>query len=226
MLLDYGLVAGPLFMIVALAQAFTRAGFDVIRIPLSQLGLGDAGWIQVTDFVVSGLLFLAFAAGVRRVLRPGSAGRWGPLLLAGFGVGMTAAGIFRPDPALGFPPGAPAGTPATLTWHNQVHGLAFGLSFGCLVAAAFVFAHHFRIQAEPRWRALSGATGAGTGLLIACGLASAPVRGLAFIAAAAAATSWAAFLAFHLRAGASHPGTRRHADRTTTSRQGKGSPWT
>lgn len=53
-LLACGVVAGPLFIVVALIQAFTRSGFDPVRHPLSLLSLGDLGWIQITNFVVGG----------------------------------------------------------------------------------------------------------------------------------------------------------------------------
>jgi len=62
MLLTGGVVAGPLFVAVGLAQAFTRAGFDPVRHPLSLLSLGDLGWLQITNFVTAGLLFLGSMA--------------------------------------------------------------------------------------------------------------------------------------------------------------------
>ena len=49
----------------------TRDGFDLARHPLSLLSLGDLGWIQIANFVLSGLLFLACAAGMRRVMVEG-----------------------------------------------------------------------------------------------------------------------------------------------------------
>ena len=73
MLLACGVVAGPLFIAVALLQALTRQGFDLGRHPLSLLSLGELGWIQITNFVVAGLLTVAFAVGLRRVLHPGRA---------------------------------------------------------------------------------------------------------------------------------------------------------
>jgi hypothetical protein len=50
-----GIVAGPLFIAVTLIQAFTRTGFDLARHPLSLLSLGSLGWIQILNFVVSGI---------------------------------------------------------------------------------------------------------------------------------------------------------------------------
>ena len=67
MLLACGAVAGPLFIVVGLTQALTRAGFDPVKHPLSLLSVGDLGWIQITNFVVTGLLF-------RRLRRRDAAG--------------------------------------------------------------------------------------------------------------------------------------------------------
>jgi len=78
-LLGAGIVAGPLFVITAGVQAATREGFDLSHQPLSLLSLGDLGWIQITNFILAGLLSLAFAVGVGRALvsGPGAAGRPG-----------------------------------------------------------------------------------------------------------------------------------------------------
>ena len=70
-LLTAGIVAGPLFLVLWALQAFTRDGFDPGRHPISLLSLGDLGWIQIANFVVTGALFVACAVGLRRVLHPG-----------------------------------------------------------------------------------------------------------------------------------------------------------
>jgi hypothetical protein len=47
-LLGYGIIAGPLYAVVALAQALTRDGFDLSRHAWSLLVNGELGWIQIT----------------------------------------------------------------------------------------------------------------------------------------------------------------------------------
>src|SRR5215831_7565091 len=69
MLLACGIVAGPLFTVVGLTQALTRPGFDITRHALSLLSNGELGWIQVCNFLLTGLLFVACAVGMRQ-LRP------------------------------------------------------------------------------------------------------------------------------------------------------------
>jgi hypothetical protein len=70
-LLICGLLAGPLFIAVALVQAVSRDGYDLGRHPISLLSLGEAGWMQVANFVVTGGLCLACAVGLRVSLRSG-----------------------------------------------------------------------------------------------------------------------------------------------------------
>src|SRR4030088_226579 len=119
-LLVCGVVAGPLFAVVGLIQAFTRPGFDIRRHALSLLENGDLGWIQMTSFVVTGLLFFSSAVGMGQVMRDSRGGRWGPRLIGAFAVGMIGAGCFTADPALGFPPGTPPEA-TMVSWHGIVH---------------------------------------------------------------------------------------------------------
>src|SRR5712692_11746554 len=107
-LLACGVVAGPFYIVVGVLQLFIRPGFDITRHMLSLLANGDLGWIQITNFEVSGLLTIVGAIGIRQLLRGGSGGMWGPWLLALYGLGLMAAGIFGAGPALGFPPRPPA----------------------------------------------------------------------------------------------------------------------
>jgi hypothetical membrane protein len=158
-LLACGVVAGPLFLAVAVLQALTRDGFDLGRHPLSLLSLGELGWIQIANFVVAGLLSVAFAVGLRRVLQPGRGGRWGPLLVGAYGVGLIMGGVFVTDAGAGFPPGAPAGVPEQLSWHGVLHAIAPVLAFLSLIAACFVLARRFAGLGQRGWATYCVATG-------------------------------------------------------------------
>jgi hypothetical membrane protein len=199
-LLACGIVGGALFIVVSLAQAVSRPGFNVLKQPLSLLLLGDLGWIQVLNFIGTGLLAVAFALGARRLMHPGPAGTWGPVLLSGFGLGLIIAGTFHPDPALGFPPGTPAGTPTSLSWHNWLHTIGFLLSFTSLTAACFVFSRRFDALRQQRWAMYCIATGVVTPLLIAVGIVMLVAAGPAFALAGALGTWWVAAVAARLMA--------------------------
>lgn len=151
-LITAGMIAGPFFIILSLLQAFSREGFDWIRHPASLLSLGDLGWIQIAVFVLSGLLFIASAAGLRRVLSSGIGMKWVPRLFVIVGVAMIMGGVFVADPSLGFPPGAPEGVPAEMSWHAAVHGFAPILGFMSLIAALFILARRFGSQKQSGWK--------------------------------------------------------------------------
>ncbi|WP_433268034.1 DUF998 domain-containing protein [Actinosynnema sp. CS-041913] len=143
LLLGCGVLAGPLYLVTGFAQAFTREGFELTEHPFSFLSLGEGGWVQIANFVLSGLLFLAMASGVRRAIKGQRGGTWGPILLAVFAVGMIGGGVFVADPAFGFPVGAPEGQPEVLSWHGMLHAVAFFAAFPALIASCFVFARRF-----------------------------------------------------------------------------------
>lgn len=132
-----GMLAGPFYLAVGVIQGLVRDGFDFARHPLSVLANGPGGWIQTANFVLTGLMVLAAAVGVRRVLGPRSRGvTW---CLGGYGAAMVAAAVFPADPVDGFPPGTPEGFPATISTTGLIHFMAGALAF-TLLALSAVFA--------------------------------------------------------------------------------------
>src|SRR3954469_22985302 len=95
-LLGYGVLAGPFYVTVSLAQALTRDGFDLTRHSWSLLANGALGWIQITNFILTGLMTVAAAVGLARAV-PQS--RWAGRLVGVYGVSLVAAGLLRADPA-------------------------------------------------------------------------------------------------------------------------------
>jgi hypothetical protein len=153
-LLCAGITAGPLYLLAGLIQALTREGFDMRRHAISLLSNGDLGWIQIANFLVSGLFVILGALGVRRVLNAEMGGTWGPLLLAIFGLGLIGAGIFVADPGSGFPPGTPMKSTG-LSRDGMLHFVFGGLGFYGLIAACFVFARRFLKSRRVGWAAYS-----------------------------------------------------------------------
>lgn len=128
---------------------------------MSKPSNGDQGWIQIGNFLVAGVLFIAFAAGLRRML-PLTNRRsavWGPRLIAVFGVGMVGAGVLSADPVDGFPPGTPIGPPTGISWHGMAHFLFGTIAFLALIGACFVLARHFAGTRQTSWAVLNAATG-------------------------------------------------------------------
>lgn len=166
-LLACGIAIAPLFYLVVIAQMLTRRGFDITRHPLSLLALGDAGWIQVANFLVAGLLAIACAVGIRKAFAGAPGGTWGALLIATYGIGMIVAGLSPADPLPGFPPGVVSEIAPQLSGHAIGHGIGFLIAFVSLIAACFVFARRFSKRGDRSWALYSTATGVVTLLLIA-----------------------------------------------------------
>ncbi|MGP3956391.1 DUF998 domain-containing protein [Nonomuraea sp. 3N208] len=199
LLLGCGIVAGPMYMTVALAQAFTREGFDLVRHPWSFLANGELGWIQTTNFVLTALATIAAAVGLRRNLSPGRGARWAPILVGAFGASMIGAALFPADPAMGFPPGTPEG-PGTVTLAGTLHMAVGGVGFLCMVAACFVIASRHTREGRKGWALYSRVTGTlflGSFAGIASGGGVAWAN-LAFIAGIVAIWSWLSLLSLNL----------------------------
>ncbi|GAA4906694.1 uncharacterized protein DUF998 [Stackebrandtia albiflava] len=184
-LLAAGVIAGPLYAVVGFAQAFTRPEFDVTRHPLSLLSLGDLGWIQIANFVITGVLLSAMAAGLRRVPVPARRGIARPWSIGLFGFGMAAAGVFVAD----------SGT--TMTWHGMGHMFAGLIGFTSLIAGCLAVAVRAFRDGARGWAVFSGITG--VAYLVGFGgisvTAGHPVGVMAFTGATLIGWAWIAVAA-------------------------------
>ena len=200
-LLTCGMSAGPFYIIVGLIQMAIRPGFDITRHSLSLLANGDLGWIQILSFLVTGILLIAGAVGVRRELQSGPGSRWAPRMLGLYGLGLMCAGIFSADPALGFPPGTPLEN-NPISWHGMLHFIVGTIGFIGFIAACFIFARRFKSLQKLGWAWYSLITGI---LFLAAfvGIASGskgPVSTF-FAIAVVLGFTWISALLFRLKAG-------------------------
>ncbi|GAA2792970.1 DUF998 domain-containing protein [Streptomyces showdoensis] len=138
-------VAGPLFLAAGVAQGLSRDGFDFTRNAFSQLALGDAGWVQTVNFLVTGALLLVGAAGLRRT----AGGTWGPVLVGVFALSFWAAALFPADAGAGFPAGAPDAT--TMSGHGAAHMAAGMVGYLALCAAFPVLARPLAARGHRGW---------------------------------------------------------------------------
>ena len=153
-----GILGPVLFTVGFLAQEALRRGeYDPVSETVSALAAGPNGWIQHINFVVFGVLTMAFAVGLHHGLRPGKAGIAGPALLFTSGIGLVLAAVFplREDAAgVTYDPGG-----------HIVAGITFFLSsaLGLIVVSR-------RLASDGRWRTLAPYTLA-AGILAVLGFA-------------------------------------------------------
>jgi hypothetical membrane protein len=140
-------ILGPiLFTAAFLAQeAFRVDEYSPLAEPVSALEAGPNGWIQQLNFVVFGLLTIAFAAGLHRSLRPTRAGIAGPALLTVSGVGLLLAAAFplREDAA-------------GVTYDPGGHIVA-GITFFMTSAVGLIVLSR-RIARDPQWSSIAAYT--------------------------------------------------------------------
>lgn len=195
-LLGYGVIAGPFYVTVSLSQALTRDGFELHRHSWSLLENGRLGWIQIANLIVTGLMTVAAAVGLRRALTAGRGRGWIPLLIGVYGVGLLGAGIFTADPAAGFPIGTPEVT--AVSWHGALHLATAGIGFLGLVAACLVLGSRFAAAGRTALAWFSRVTGVAFLAAFAgiAGGASGPAT-LVFGAAVVLVGAWLATVCIH-----------------------------
>lgn len=122
-------------------------GFDPLtQSPVSANALGPYGWLQDANFVIFGLLEIAFALGLYQSVKGGTLAK---ITSVGFvfviGVSMLLSGF----PTDNFNAGQ-TGQIVVQTWHGAIHNFAFYLfALSQVLAYLFMFG---RFRKDPRWR--------------------------------------------------------------------------
>lgn len=156
LLLMCGALAGPLFSIAWFIEGLNRDRYDPMRHPISTLSLGEFGWTQIANFIVTGILTLVLAFGLSTAFQLGHGKTWIPILITIVGIGFLGTGLFATDPLSGYPFGTPAMLlPPTLS--GVLHVLFAWFIFG-LPVACFVMARRFDDQGKHNWAIYSKMT--------------------------------------------------------------------
>ncbi|MFC9585975.1 DUF998 domain-containing protein [Streptomyces yangpuensis] len=179
-----GIAAGPVFLAAGVAQGVVRDGFDFSRNALSQLALGEAGWVQTVNFLLAGTLLVMGAVGLRQVLGGTPRGIWGPALIGVFAASFWAAAVFPADAGAGFPTGAPDAT--VMSSDGTVHMAAGMIGYLALCAALLVLAGSLAARGHHRWAVASRLVP----VAVLAGFAASAASVLAFTAGAGLGLLW------------------------------------
>jgi len=128
-----------LFLVVILTDGALQTGYHAVDRWGSELSNGEWGWVQIANFIVTGLLTMAFAVGLRGALGEGPGSKAIPIFTGIFGFGLIVAGAFVTDPNPGFPTGVQP--PAEPTLHAWIHNLNLFPDWAALTAAILMAAY-------------------------------------------------------------------------------------
>lgn len=173
-MLGWGVVAGPFYLLFGLTLALMREGFDLSRHALSLLTLGEGGWLQTTNFLLTGVMVVVAGWGMRRAVKGPGGGAGVAVIVAGAAIALAA--VFPPDPVAGFPVGAEAG----MSTGGMLHLAAGTVEFLAFAVAAFLLARCFVARGEggrATWSRI-----AGTGIVAAFAAGAALSAGPAGVA--------------------------------------------
>lgn len=215
-LLGWGVVAGIFYLVTGIALGLTRAGFDFGRHALSHLLLGDFGWVQAVNLILSGLMTLAAAVGAWRAMRGSRGAMAASALLGVFGVCLVASALCPPDPVAGFPEGAPSDEVSVSGLLHMVFG---AIGFLSLAGAAFVVAGWFARRGETRWALLSRVSGIVVALCFVAGAAfSGGTPGVVLLwLAVVVGWAWLAMTSLLLYRTVPHPDVHRRTGSATSA---------
>ena len=93
-----GVTAPVLMLVLWTVASLMRPGYDQLSQYGSELGTGPNAIIMNANFVVTGLLIIAFAIGLFENIRGGSWAQMSSILLGVFGAGELVGGLFPCDP--------------------------------------------------------------------------------------------------------------------------------
>ncbi len=148
------LICGPpgciLFTVVFLIQGQLRDDYSPLKFPISSLSIGQYGWIQRANFLISGFLIFLFAIGFRRATPLLKSSLWTSRLIGAAGVGLIGAGLFSSDPVYGYPVTEPISI-AQFTITGHLHDFFSIFVFVSLPIACFKMRKRFQEFNNTKW---------------------------------------------------------------------------
>jgi hypothetical protein len=143
-----GMLGALLFVSTFTLEGWLRPGYQPLAMYVSALSLGPRGIIQMTNFIIFGVLLFIFTRGVAVEFPSGRAARNGLILLTIVAFCYLFSGPFVMDPT---------GTPLNqVTIHGTIHGILGAIAFMLMPISCFVYLRVF--SQDPNWHSLRGWT--------------------------------------------------------------------
>jgi hypothetical membrane protein len=136
-------IAGPvMFAMVALVHSLLRQDHNLVAHPISALAAGTSGWVQNVNFLLFGLLMIAYAVGLHLGVRPSRWGVVGFAFLVLSGIGLMWGSVFPATDATG-----------AFDENRVLHIPGFIMTF--LGAGVGLMVMSRRMAGDPRWQSVA-----------------------------------------------------------------------
>lgn len=139
-----GMSAAVFFVTIFTIEGWLRPGYHPLSMFVSELSLGSRGWVQIVNFLVTGVLIFSFGHGIKKYFQTGVATKVGPLLLQIIGFSLMVSAFFPSDPSAMF---------NQHSFYGIIHGIFGAIVFLCMPIVCFIFFRRFRNDIE--WKALA-----------------------------------------------------------------------
>jgi hypothetical membrane protein len=136
-------IAGPIiFAVVALVHSLLRQDHNLVAHPISALAADPSGWVQDVNFLLFGLLMIAYAVGLHLGVRPSRWGVVGFAFLVLSGIGLMWGGVFPATDATG-----------AFDENRVLHIPGFIMTF--LGGGIGLIVMSWRMARDPRWQSVA-----------------------------------------------------------------------
>ena len=137
-----GIIAPIIFVIAFTIAGFYRENYSSISNFISELSIGDNGWIQISNFMVFGALSFIFSVNVLKEFRKRGIPKTGPVILMFISISYFFSGPFVTDPGTIFT--------HQKSFHGIIHGVFGAFVFTLMPITCWVFLKQFKQQKDYR----------------------------------------------------------------------------
>jgi len=146
-LLICGQIGCVLFALLFFIQGQLREGYYPLRFAVSSLSIGQYGWVQRSNFFVSGILIFLSSFGFYKGTSSINGQLWTSRFFGTAGIGLVGAGIFSSNPVYGYPATEPLRV-AQYTVSGHLHDFFSSFFFFGILVTCFKMRNRFKAIGE------------------------------------------------------------------------------
>jgi Protein of unknown function (DUF998) len=135
-----GVNAPIVFVLIFTIEGMMRENYSPMKNFISELSIGNRGWIQIVNFLIFGLLFFVFSLGLLHEFRKLNLSLTGPFLFLILAVCYFFSGPFVTDSGTIFA--------QQKSIHGIIHGILGAIVFLLMTVSTWVFLNLFKKQNE------------------------------------------------------------------------------